>query len=52
MSFLDQINHAWDVGKEPVKEGVNTILSIAKSVEQERQEQKSKSKSAEQERQD
>lgn len=40
MSFLDQINHAWDEGKKPVEEGIKGIFSKAKDFEKDLQNQK------------
>ena len=34
MGFADQINKHWNVGLEPVKEGVNDILKKAKEYEE------------------
>lgn len=33
MSFIDQINHAWESGKEPVRKGVDKVLEKAKTFE-------------------
>lgn len=44
MSFLDQINHAWDEGKKPVEEGIKGIFSKAKEHEDELQNKNQRGK--------